>query len=85
MHGNEVEFDLSKGNIVSVAATSISGVIVDDVIDFEYIDGWGSTGYGTITLNDNSVHVYCVQEESNTYNTSYRGTSLECDETLTRN
>ena len=83
--GNKVEFELTKGNILTVADANISGLIVDGVIDFEYIDGWGSKGHGTITLNEDSVHVYCVQNESNTYNSpSYRGASLDCDETLTR-
>ena len=68
INGDTVKFELSKGNILTVADTIVSGIIIDGVIDFEYIDGWGSSGYGTITLNENSVHVFCVQEESNTYN-----------------
>ncbi len=85
INGINVKFELSKGNNINVADTIITGEIVDGVIDFEYIDGWGSIGHGTITLNENSVHVFCVQDESNTYKSpAYRGASLACDETLTR-
>ena len=35
--GNKVEFELTKGNILTVADANISGLIVDGVIDFEYI------------------------------------------------
>ena len=65
--------------ILLVSATVVTAQIVDNQINFEYTDGWNGKGHGTITLNGDTVHVNCVEEEhGNGRNT------LNCDETLTR-
>ena len=72
-------FELSNGNVKFVSATVVTAQIVDNQINFEYTDGWNGKGHGTITLNGDTVHVNCVEEEhGNGRNT------LNCDETLTR-
>lgn len=78
--GNIVKFELCKGNISAVSDAIITAEIVDGVIDFEYIDSWRSNGHGTITLNGDSIHVYCVED----HHANGGRAQLNCDETLTR-
>ena len=78
--GNIAKFELCKGNISAISDAIITAEIVDGVIDFEYIDSWGSNGHGTITLNGDSIHVYCVED----HHADGGRAQLNCDETLTR-
>ena len=68
-----------KGNVKFVADTFVTAQIINGKIDFEYEDALQGKGHGTITLNGDSVHVYCTEDEHGTGRIS-----LDCDEDLIR-
>ena len=81
INGTTAKFRIFKGNIVAVTEIDATGEIVDGKIQFSYDkDGWLSSGHGTITLNDDSIHLYAVVDSRG----STARITLDCDNDLTR-
>ena len=80
INGNMATFELTRGNIVAIADTTVTAEITDGTIDFTYTDSWFNQGHGTITLNGDSVYVSC-QEDQSGHNARAH---LTCDVVLTR-
>ncbi len=79
IEGSTADFELTKGNVLYVADTHLTAEIVDGKIDFNYTDGFNGKGHGTITLNGDTVHVDCVEDEHGTGRIG-----LNCNEDLTK-
>ena len=78
--GNSVYFELYTGNTYQIINAKVAGEIIDGKIDFNFTDSWNGKGHGTVTLSDNSVHLYCVQDQRG----NLARYTLDCDVTLTR-
>ena len=81
INGTTADLTIFRGNIAKVCQIDVTGEIIDGKIEFSYDkDGWENSGHGTVTLNENSVHLFA---EVDSYGPNAR-TGLNCDETLTR-
>ena len=81
INSNNVYLTIFKGNIAKVCQIDVYGQIIDGKIDFSYDkDGWENSGHGTITLNEDSIHLYA---EVDSYGPNAR-MGLSCDDTLYR-
>lgn len=80
INGNMTTFQLTRGNIVAIADTNVTAEIVDGTIAFTYTDSWSNQGHGTITLNGDTVHVSCREDQSGHNARAH----LTCDVVLTR-
>lgn len=81
INGSIASFRIFKGNIVALTDIEATGEIIDGKIDFSYdMDGWGSSGHGTITLNGDAIHLYATVDNRG----SGARITLESDDDLTR-
>lgn len=81
INGSTANITIFKGNLAKVCQIDVTAEIIDGKIDFSYDkDGWENSGHGTITLNEDSIHLYA---EVDSYGPNAR-MGLSCDDTLYR-